>query len=103
LEIDNNAAERAMQPLSLGGKNYLFAGSDDGGQRAAAIYGLIERKDEWRRCRSLAARRARPVATHPNVPQGHRRITFAGAIPEGIEETDTAFACLCNGLRLNAG
>ncbi len=42
LEIDNNAAERAIRPLALGRKNYLFAGSDSGGERAAAIYSLIE-------------------------------------------------------------
>jgi transposase len=42
LEIDNNAAERSIRPLALGRKNYLFAGSDAGGQRAAAIYSLIE-------------------------------------------------------------
>ena len=41
LEIDNNAAERAIRPLALGRKNYLFAGSDKGGERAAAIYTLI--------------------------------------------------------------
>src|SRR4030095_11726704 len=38
LEIDNNAAERALRAVALGRKNYLFAGSDTGGQRAAAIY-----------------------------------------------------------------
>ena len=42
LEIDNNAAERSIRPLALGRKNYLFAGSDAGGRRAAAIYSLIE-------------------------------------------------------------
>jgi len=42
LEIDNNAAERAVRGVALGRKNYLFAGSDSGGQRAAAIYSLIE-------------------------------------------------------------
>jgi hypothetical protein len=41
LEIDNNAAERALRVVALGRKNYLFAGSDAGGQRAAAIYTLI--------------------------------------------------------------
>ena len=41
LEIDNNAAERSLRAVVLGRKNYLFAGSDAGGQRAAAIYGLI--------------------------------------------------------------
>lgn len=41
LEIDNNVAERSIRPLALGRKNYLFAGSDAGGERAAAIYSLI--------------------------------------------------------------
>ena len=41
LEIDNNAAERALRAVALGRKNYLFAGSDAGGERAAAIYSLI--------------------------------------------------------------
>jgi transposase len=41
LEIDNNAAERSLRGVALGRKNYLFAGSDTGGERAAAIYGLI--------------------------------------------------------------
>jgi hypothetical protein len=42
LEISNNAAERAIRPLALGRKNYMFAGSDAGGERAAAIYTLVE-------------------------------------------------------------
>ena len=42
LEISNNAAERAIRPLALGRKNWLFAGSDAGGERAAAVYTLIE-------------------------------------------------------------
>ena len=41
LEIDNNAAERALRAVALGRKNYLFAGSDAGGDRAAAMYSLI--------------------------------------------------------------
>jgi transposase len=41
LEIDNNAAERALRAVVLGRKNYLFAGSDSGGERIAAIYSLI--------------------------------------------------------------
>jgi hypothetical protein len=41
LEIDNNAAERALRAVALGRKNYLFAGSDRGGESAAAIYSLI--------------------------------------------------------------
>jgi transposase len=41
LEIDNNAAERALRAVAIGRKNYLFAGADSGGQRAAAMYSLI--------------------------------------------------------------
>jgi len=41
VEIDNNTAERALRALALGRKNWLFAGSDDGGDRAVAIYTLI--------------------------------------------------------------
>jgi transposase len=43
LEIDNNAAERALRAVALGRKNYLFAGSDTGGERAA-IYSLSEQQ-----------------------------------------------------------
>jgi hypothetical protein len=41
IEIDNNAAERSLRAVALGRKNYLFAGSDAGGERAAAMYSLI--------------------------------------------------------------
>ena len=41
IEIDNNAAERSIRDVALGRKNYLFAGSDAGGERAAAIYSLL--------------------------------------------------------------
>lgn len=42
IEIDNNAAERAMRGIALGRKNWMFAGSDQGGHTAANIYSLIE-------------------------------------------------------------
>ena len=42
IAIDNNAAERAIRPIALGRKNWLFAGSDKGGERAAGILSLIE-------------------------------------------------------------
>ena len=42
LDIDNNQAERAIRPLVIGRKNYLFAGSDKGAENAAVIYSLIE-------------------------------------------------------------
>jgi len=66
LEIDNNAAERAIRAIALGRKNWLFAGSDDGGERAAAIYTLIETAklngiDPEAYLRDVLVR----VATHP--------------------------------------
>jgi Transposase IS66 family/IS66 C-terminal element len=41
LEISNNVAENAIRPITLGRKNWLFAGSDAGGDRAAIFYTLI--------------------------------------------------------------
>jgi transposase len=41
IEIDNNTAERSIRPIVLGRRNYLFAGSDGGGESAAHIYTLI--------------------------------------------------------------
>ena len=41
IEIDNNSAERSIRPVVLGRRNYLFAGADSGGERAANIYSLI--------------------------------------------------------------
>jgi transposase len=41
IEIDNNCAERAIRAVALGRKNFLFAGADCGGERAAAMYSLI--------------------------------------------------------------
>jgi transposase len=42
LALDNNPAERVLRCVAIGRKNYLFAGSEAGGRRAAAIYSLIE-------------------------------------------------------------
>jgi len=39
--LSNNAAERALRGIALGRKSWLFAGSDRGGQRAAAMYSLV--------------------------------------------------------------
>ncbi|HCD2250392.1 TPA: transposase, partial [Escherichia coli] len=40
-EADNNIAENALRMVSLGRKNYLFFGSDHGGERGALLYSLI--------------------------------------------------------------
>jgi hypothetical protein len=42
LEISNDAAERAIRPLAIGRRNWLFAGSDAGGRRAATIFTILQ-------------------------------------------------------------
>jgi len=42
LNIDNNASERAMRAVAVGRKNWLFAGSDKGGQTAAVLYTITQ-------------------------------------------------------------
>jgi hypothetical protein len=56
--LTNNAAERALHGIALGRKSWLFAGSDRGGERAAAMYALIVTAKLSRPAR-LARRRAR--------------------------------------------
>jgi transposase len=41
LEIDNNAAERALRPIALGRANWTFAGNEEGGRRAAILYSFV--------------------------------------------------------------
>lgn len=40
--MDNNVAERAVRPLAIGRKNWLFVGNEDGGESAATIFSLIQ-------------------------------------------------------------
>jgi transposase len=42
LELDNNTTERALRPVTLGRKNYIFMSSDAVGKSAAIAYTLIE-------------------------------------------------------------
>ena len=42
LEIDNTIAERSIRGMGIGRRNFLFFGSDSGGERAAIIYSLVE-------------------------------------------------------------
>ena len=41
LAIDNNAAERALRAVAVGRKNWEFAGSYEGGKRAATLYSIV--------------------------------------------------------------
>jgi hypothetical protein len=66
LPIDNNAAERALRKIAVGRKNWLFAGSPAGGERAATLYSLVEscrmrRIDPFAYLRDVLHR----ISTHP--------------------------------------
>jgi transposase len=66
LPLDNNAAERALRVAALGRKNFLFVGSDEGGENLASLYTLIatceaNRINAFRYLRDVLIR----VQTHP--------------------------------------
>lgn len=48
IPIDNNAAERAVRPVTIGRKNCLFIGAPEAGQRSAILYTMME---ECKRCK----------------------------------------------------
>jgi transposase len=68
IALDNNPAERALRGVAIGRKNYLFAGSDRGAERAAALYSLIESA----KLNGLKRRERRSVA-RPSSRAGGRR------------------------------
>ena len=64
--LDNNACENAIRPVAVGRKNFLFAGSERGGEAAAIVYSVIEscrraEVDRWEYLCDVLVR----VATHP--------------------------------------
>ncbi len=61
LEIDNKAAERALRPVAVGRKNYLFFRSDVGGETAAVLYSFVQTcralgVEPWRYLRDVLGR-----------------------------------------------
>ena len=67
LDIDNNASERALRTVALGRKNWLFAGSDAGGETAATLISLCmtcktHGVDPWAYLRDVLDR----ISTHPH-------------------------------------
>ncbi|MCP4455086.1 MAG: transposase [Planctomycetes bacterium] len=104
LSIDNNLAERTIRRVTLGRKNWLFAGGDAGGDRAGIHYSLIARrklckigpfhdiKDVMDRISSHPASRStellpsnwKPVPTAAWPPESipkNIRMYFAGQLP----------------------
>ncbi|MHC4539519.1 MAG: IS66 family transposase [Planctomycetota bacterium] len=85
LDIDNNLAERILRIVAIGRKNWLFAGSDAGGERAAIVYSLVAscklcEIDPFQYLRDVLDR----VSTHPAkkvaqlTPAGWKRPPIAG-------------------------
>ena len=70
-EIDNNIAERAIRSIAIGRKNWVFAGSKAGGERAAGIYSVIE------------TAKLNGVEPQPISPTSSRRSPQAGPPPAG--------------------
>jgi hypothetical protein len=82
LETDSNAAERAMKPIALGWKNYLFVGSTGGGKAAAIAYAMVESAklnsvdpQAWPMCSAASptTRSPGPTSWYPGItPQRQR-------------------------------
>jgi transposase len=71
LEVDNNAAERALRAVAIGRKNYLFFGSDVGGETAAVLYTFTQTCqalgiEPWRYLRDVLER----LPSHPPARLG---------------------------------
>jgi hypothetical protein len=62
IPIDNNLIERLLRPVAIGRKNYLFFGSEKGGQTAATLYTLVQ--SARRNCVDVWAVLDRRAASH---------------------------------------
>ena len=83
--LTNNIAERALRGVALGRKAWLFAGSDRGGERAAAMYSLImTAKLNDIDPRAWLANVLRRISDHP-ASRLHELLPCWGGRPNGIE------------------
>lgn len=90
LAIDNNAAERALRPVAVGRKNWLFAGSADGGKRAAVLYSIIgscalQGVEPWAYLKDVLQRLANgedPASLTPRLWKAARQTVAAVAATE---------------------
>ena len=88
LEADNNIAENAIRPIALGRRNWLFAGSNTGGERAAALYSILQtaKLNNLNPEAYLADTLARIAAGHPInridelMPWAHQRAEAPAAL-----------------------
>ena len=75
VEIDNNIAENALRGVAVGRKNWLFAGSDSGGEHAAVLYSLIGT------CRLNMWSQKNGCATSLNISRTGRQTGYAICCP----------------------
>jgi transposase len=89
--IDNNAAERSMRPMTLGRKNWLFCGSNSGGERAAAIYTLTETaKLNWLDPEDYLRKVLARIAEHP-VKRVHELLPWnLDGVRQRLDQRDAA-------------
>ena len=79
IEIDNNIAENAMRPIAIGRKNWLFAGSDNGGKTAANIYTITET------CKANKVNPQKYLKKVLEVIQGYNRKNIAELLPWNLK------------------
>ncbi len=91
--LSNNAAERALRCVAVGRRNWTFAGSDEGGRRAAAVYSLIETCLCRARHRQVyAARRTMPNGAGNNRLLGRAGKLLGDAGPRSIRHSSVVRA-----------
>lgn len=74
--LDNNVAERAVRPLAIGRKNWLFVGSEDGGEAAAIMYSLVQT------CRALKINPREYLEDIMRRIMSHNSTTLSELLPE---------------------
>jgi transposase len=80
--MSNNAAERALRCVAVGRHNWTFAGSDEGGRRAAAVYTLIET------CLCRARHKA-VYAARRTMPNGSGTMRCLGEFAPAVERASS--------------
>jgi len=82
--LDNNVAERAIRPLTIGRKNWLFFGSEDGGEAGAILLSLVQT------CRGLGINPREYLEDVFRKLMGHNAAKLAELLPDEWQATKLA-------------